>query len=249
MRDQLQYIPAFLSRNLFFLIILFIFYSLWRVIYAGKPTIAGFTMAQTLWYLTITETIELARPRAFIQIQEEVKDGTIAYALLRPYSYPFFKIPRFVGESLVKVAPILIEGFIVAALVTGILPGYFRALPAGLVLIAGGIVINTLWYISIGLLAFWTEDVTAFAFITQKLVFILGGLFFPVDFFPPALAAVSKALPFAFVAYWPAKTVVDFSIETFLTALIGQIVYIAFFIALLAALFAAARRRVHVQGG
>jgi len=249
MREQLRYLPAFMSRNLFYLIILFIFYSLWRVVFAEQPMIAGFTMAQTLWYLTITETVELSKPRAFAQIQTEVKDGSIAYALLRPYSYPFFKVPRFVGESVVRVAPILLEGFAVATLLTGVLPGYFRAIPAGLVLILGGIVLNTLWYTVIGLLAFWTEEVSPFYFIVQKLVFILGGLFFPVDFFPDTLAAVSKSLPFAFVAYWPAKTVVDFSWSTFATALAGQIIYIADLSAVLALVFAAGKRRVHVQGG
>lgn len=248
-RDQLQYLPAFLSRNIFFLIILFIFYSLWRVIFSERSVVAGYTIVQTLWYLTFTETIELSKPRAFQQIQEEVKDGTIAYALLRPYSYVFFNVPRFLGESLVRIFPIMIEGFIVAAILVGFLPGYFRALPFGLILILGGIIINVLWYTAIGLLAFWTEEVSPFYWIIQKLVFILGGVFLPIDFFPPLLGRISRALPFAFVAYWPAKTMVAFSFKTFVTALAGQWIYIAVFLALLTSTFAAARKKVHVQGG
>jgi ABC-2 type transport system permease protein len=249
MRNQLQYLPAYLSRNLFFLIIMFIFSSLWRVVFAENPVIAGFTMTQTLWYLTITETVELARASGYVEIQEEVKDGTIAYALLRPYSYAFFKIPRFVGESLVKIGPILAEGFLVAWLFSGMLPGYFRAIPLGIVLIIGGIILNTLWQTTIGLLAFWTEEVAPFYWIVQKLLFVLGGLFFPIDFFPDRLASISKLLPFAFAAYWPARTVVAFSWEAFATALLGQLGYIALFSALLALVFRRAKRRVHVQGG
>ena len=248
-RSQLQYLPALVSRNVFFIFILFIFYSLWRVVFADRPVIAGFTMQQTLWYLTITETVELSKARAFAQIQTEVKDGSIAYSLLRPIGYPFFKIPGFIGESMVRAVPVLIEGFIIAALLAGLIPGYFRALPAGLLLIVGGIVLNTLWYTAIGLLAFWTEEVSPFYFIMQKLIFILGGLFFPVDFFPERLAAVSKILPFSFVAYWPAKIVVDFSFDLFLYAFFGQLIYIAIFAAIVVVLFESAKRRVHVQGG
>ena len=248
-REQLQYLPAHISRNIFFIFILFIFYSLWRVVFAERPIIAGFTMQQTLWYLTVTETVELSKARAFAKIQAEVKDGSIAYSLLRPFQYPFFKIPGFVGESMVRAVPILIEGFVVAALLAGLLPGYFRAIPAGILLIIGGIILNALWYTAIGLLAFWTEEVSPFYFIMQKLIFILGGLFFPIDFFPERLAAVSKVLPFSFVAYWPAKIVVDFSYDLFFYALVGQLIYIAIFAGIVALLFETAKRRVHVQGG
>lgn len=248
-REQLQYLPAHVSRNIFFIFILFIFYSLWRVVFAERPVISGFTMQQTLWYLTITETVELSKARAFARIQTEVKDGSIAYSLLRPLRYPFFKIPGFVGESMVRAVPVLVEGFVIATLMAGLLPGYFKALPAGILLIIGGIIINTLWYTAIGLLAFWTEEVSPFYFIMQKLIFILGGLFFPIDFFPERLAQISKVLPFSFVAYWPAKIVVDFSTDLFLYALLGQLIYIAIFAAIVAGIFETAKRRVHVQGG
>ena len=248
-RDQLVYLPAFMARHVFFVVILFVFWSLWRVVFAGRPVIGGFTLVQTLWYLTFTEAIEMSRSRVFAQVQEEVRDGTLALTLSRPLSYTLYHFSRSMGESCVRALPILAEGFVLATLFVGPLPGYLRALPAGLLLIVLGIAVSTLWMLAIGLLAFWTEEVAPFFWIVQKLVFILGGLFLPLTFFPPGLAAAARWLPFAFSAWWPAATMVDFSWQAFLTALAGASAWIAVLAGLVAMLFAFGRRRVHAQGG
>ncbi len=107
----------------------------------------------------------------------------------------------------------------------------------------------TIWQIIIGLLAFWFEEVFPFYWIVQKLVFIIGGMFFPIDLFPTWLQGVSKASPFAFSAYWPAITIVDFSFAKFYTCLIGQAGYSVVLLLAAVGLYAAAVRKVHVQGG
>jgi ABC-2 type transport system permease protein len=190
-RDQLIYLPAFLVRNIFFLVIVFIFWSLWKVVFAGREALAGLTLVQTLWYLTFTETIEMSKSRVLFQVQEEVKDGSIAVALSKPYSYPLFQISRAMGESVVKIFPLLAEGLLLGIFLVGPLPGYLASLPLGLLLIVAGILITNLWMLLIGLVAFWTEEVSPFYWIVQKLVFILGGLFLPINLFPAWLAGAA----------------------------------------------------------
>ncbi|MFP4113407.1 MAG: ABC transporter permease [Spirochaetota bacterium] len=248
-RDQLVYLPSYLVRNVFFLIVLFIFYSLWRVVYASEAAIAGFTIVQTLWYLTFTEAIELSQTRIFMPISQEVKDGTIAYSLARPYSYVLYWISRAMGENLVKVAPLLIEGLIIATVMVGPLPGYLNALPFGIVCVVGGILVGTTLQAIIGLLAFWFEEVMPFWWIIQKLIFVIGGLFIPIDFYPEWLQGIARATPFAFAAYWPASTWVNFSYDRFLTTLGGQAAYLLVLGTIAALVFRAAVRKLHVQGG
>lgn len=248
-RNQLAYLPAFLARNLFFVLVVFIFSSLWRVIFSGREILSGLTITQVLWYFTLTEVIELSKTNVFTQIQEEVKDGTIAYTLTRPFSYILYYFAQAMGQNLIKAGPMLIEAFVLGTAFSGYLPGYFRAIPYGVILIAGGFSIVTLWQIIIGLLAFWFEEVSPFYWIVQKLVFIVGGMFFPIDMFPDWLAQISKASPFAFSAYWPAITIVRFSYDSFFTCLFGQLVYGGVLFSLAAMLFAVAVKRVHVQGG
>jgi ABC-2 type transport system permease protein len=94
LRSQMKYLTAIMIRNLFFVMVLFIFTSIWRVAYAGRELIAGFTMVQILWYLSFTEVVEMSKSRLMTPIQEEVKEGTIAYNLLRPYDYIWFYLVR-----------------------------------------------------------------------------------------------------------------------------------------------------------
>ena len=248
-RDQAVYLPAFLVRNLFFVVIVFVFWSLWRAVYSGRDALGGLSLVQMIWYLTFTETIELSKSRVLYQVQEEVKDGTLAVTLTRPYSYLLSHLSRAMGESLVKLCPLLVEGGLLAALMVGPLPGYLRALPMGLVLIAAGSLVTNLWLLTIGLLAFWTEEVAPFYWIIQKFIFIVGGMFIPINLFPSWLAGVAKALPFAFSAYWPAYTMVSHSSRAFLTGLCGALLYIAALGGLASLLFALGRRRVQAQGG
>ena len=248
-RNQLMYLSSFLGRNLFFILILFIFSSLWRVIYGGREVLAGLAMTQVIWYFTLTEVIELSKTRISTEIQQEVKDGAVAYTLSRPFSYILYYFSRAMGENVVKMVPMLVEAFLLALLFAGYLPGYFAALPFGLIVLVLGMALATLWQLIIGLLAFWFEEVSPFDWIIQKLVFIVGGMFFPIDFFPPWLGRISKASPFAFSAYWPAITIVNFSIERFFTCILGQLVYGIILSGFAAGLYTTAVRKVHVQGG
>lgn len=248
-RNQIVYLPSFLTSNLFFVLIVFIFSTLWKAIYDGEALLAGLTLTQVIWYLTLTEVVALSVTNVFRPIQEEVKDGTIVYTLLRPFSYILYIFSRAMGQNLVKMGPMLLEAFVLGTLFVGYLPGYFTAIPFGLPLIIGGFAIATLWQIIIGLLAFWFEEVAPFYWIIQKLIFILGGMFFPIDLFPRWMQGFSKASPFAFSTYWPAITIVQFSLESFVICLFGQLIYGSLLFGISLVIFRAAWRKVHVQGG
>ena len=153
------------------------------------------------------------------------------------------------GENVVKVVPLLIEGFVLALIMVGPLPGYFRALPVGLITILLGILLGTSLQMIIGLLAFWFEEVMPFWWIIQKLVFVIGGMFIPIDVYPEWLQNIARYTPFAFAAYWPATVFVDHSPQRVATTLIGQVAYISLFGLIAALVFRAAVRKLHAQGG
>lgn len=248
-REQVAYLPALFLRNAFFVVIFYVFYCLWTAIYQNRSTLEGFTLVQMIWYLAFTEAIELSRSGVMNQIQEEVKDGTVVYGLARPYHSVVFKISRGLGESIVRCLPVLAIGYAIALIFAGPLPGHLSALPFGIMLMVGGLLLNVLWHVNIGLLSFWFEEVGPFYWILAKLIFIMGGLFFPIDLFPDWLSGVAKKMPFAFSAYWPARTMVRFDMDVFFNGLQGMLIYATLLAACAVTVFSIARRRVHVQGG
>jgi ABC-2 type transport system permease protein len=249
LRSQLKYLTAIMVRNIFFVMVLFIFTSIWKVVYAGRELVAGFSMVQILWYLSFTEVVEMSKSRLMIPIQEEVKEGTIAYNLIRPYGYVSFYLVRGLGESLVAMVPMLVVGAVASTLLVGPLPGYAANIGPGIVLMLGGLMIHLMLQIIIGLLAFWMEESFPVYLLIQKMVFILGGLFFPIDLFPEWLAGISRNLPFAFITYWPARLTVNFDAALWLRALGGQVLWFAVFALIARSLFASGMKRLESNGG
>ena len=104
MSNSLVYFWNFLSKNIFFVFIMFIYLMLWKNIYAQKgTTIAGLSLNAMIWYLVITELVTLSRTDIHVQVNEDVKSGNIAYLLNKPYNYVLYCFSYFVGEIGIKL--------------------------------------------------------------------------------------------------------------------------------------------------
>jgi viologen exporter family transport system permease protein len=57
----------------------------------------------------------------------------------------------------------------------------------------------------IGMVGFWFLEVTSFLYIINTLNFFVSGHMFPLDLLPPFWADVLRALPFQYLAYFPAQ--------------------------------------------
>ena len=57
---------------------------------------------------------------------------------------------------------------------------------------------------SIGMIGFWFLEVTSFLYVVNTLNFFVSGHMFPLDLLPPFWATILKALPFQYLAYFPA---------------------------------------------
>lgn len=208
--NSLAYPGEFIGRGLTIIPFMWIFAQLWRVTFAaaGSPVINGLTLPDTLWYLLITETIELSRPRIANTIAETVKDGSIAYVLNRPYHFLLYQFSATMGETIFRAVMGAFFGSVVVWLMVGPPPawqGILYVIPAML----GAWILNFCISVVIGLAAFVTEDTNAFQWIYQKFAFVLGGLLIPLDFYPGWLQAIARALPFSAMSYGPARLFVS----------------------------------------
>jgi len=206
---------------------MWIFYQLWKVTYAasGRDVISGLTLPNVLWYLMLAETIELGRPPLARTISEHVKDGSIAYLLNKPYDFLLYQLSTTMGETIFRALMNAIFGGIVVFWLVG--PpqhpeGIIIALPA----ILGAWVLHFCVTAMIGLSAFVVEDISAFMWIYQKFIFILGGFLIPLDFYPEWLQVIAKALPFSAMIYGPSKLFVSPSIALFANVMLTQSLWI-----------------------
>ena len=248
--NAIAYRANTLSRVSFYTLIIYVYMSLWRAIYQ-EGNIHGFSRAQMIWYLVVTEFIFFTCGSASILnvVNNEVKTGSIAYHLGRPMHYILFQFASSLGQILFNA---ICFGTLAAALgciFAGPLTTFRLAvLPAMLVSISLGIVINHFILVLIGLSAFVLEDNFALYLIYQKLTFMLGMLL-PVELLPEWLQNVAKHLPFSYVYWAPARLFVSYSHDLFWTLFPRQVLWGAAAVLLTLAGYRIAVRRLQVNGG
>jgi ABC-2 type transport system permease protein len=97
--------------------------------------------------------------------------------------------------------------------------------------VIGGL-IGVLLYTLVGLTAFWLRRVLPALLVMQKLMFLLGGLFAPISFYPGWLHDIAAASPFAAHLAFAGQEVLTPSLAAFGQALAAQA---AWFVALVLA--------------
>ena len=248
--NSLAYPGELIGRSLMIIPFMWIFAQLWKVTFAaaGTEAINGLTLQDTLWYLVITETIELSRPRVGNNIADAVKDGSIAYVLNKPYNFLLYQFSTSMADTVFRAVMNAIFGGLIMWSLAGPPPhpvGFLIALPA----VIGAWVLNYFVAVLIGLAAFVTEDINAFQWILQKLAFIFGGLLIPLDFYPAWLRSIADALPFSAMVYAPARLFVTPTFEGLLNTLGIQLVWIAVLSLLTVLAYRCGVKSLTVNGG
>jgi len=250
--NRLAYPADLLGHGLSIIIYLWVFIFLWRTTYrvmgASGGSISGLTIDQTIWYLMLAETLMLSKPRLYRVISTAVKDGSVAYMLNKPYNFLLYHFSTGLGDTLTNMIFNLLAGGALVWLMQSPPPDAW-GWPLVLLTMILAWTIDFCFAALIGLAAFVVEEVAAFDWIYQKLLFILGGMLIPLDFFPGWLRSISQASPFAYTIYGPARLFVDPSLERFMSLLIGQLLWVAFLGITVTALYRRGMRWLAINGG
>jgi ABC-2 type transport system permease protein len=248
--NSLAYPGELIGRSLMIVPFMWIFYQLWKVTFsaAGTESINGMTLYSTMWYLMMAETIELSRPQLARTISENVKDGSIAYILNKPYNFLLYQFSNSMGETVFRAGMNALFGGLVVWWLVGPPPA-LQGWTFALLALLGTWIMNFCITCLIGLSAFLVEEVSPFMWIYQKFVFILGGFLIPLDFYPNWLQTIAKSLPFAYMIYGPSKLFVDPSMELLVNVLTMQAVWIAALGAILALSYRRGVTYLTVNGG
>lgn len=203
-----------------------------------------------IWYVIITEMIWYGtRNKTLVsQITDDIKSGGIAYTLNKPYSYIIYIITKHFGEISIKFILYLILAIVTGFIFIGPIDFNIISLPFIIIVFLLSFIINAVIRIIISMLSFYIEDSTPFHWLYDKVIIVLG-IIFPIEVFPKVLQPILKFTPIYVVTYGPAKLVIDFSINSFITILIVQIIYLIVTILLLALIYRKGVRKLNVNGG
>ncbi len=222
--------------------------SLWRAAAetTATGTLVGYDARAFTWYIAISEVAMMALPFRMVEnVGDDIAGGEVASDMLRPASVVGVRIAAAVGAAIPRMGACLAVGVAASLLIVGRPPDLaaFAFLPLALLL---AVVTNVACQHAVASAAFWVRDAQSAWFVYQKFVLILGGVLMPLQVMPDWLEAVAVRLPFAAMAYVPAR-LASGHVEPELLALQAGWMVVATGLAVVT--FARGERRLQAVGG
>jgi len=191
--------PVLLGRAIFYGVCLTVLVSFWDKVAAAR--LAG-TLATRLppgglgVYIGVTEWITLSIPSVQLRLEDDIRSGALEPHLLRPKSYLAQTLAGEAGAMSARLVMLGAAGLLLLGVSGRVWPS---ALGLASVAVLGvlGASLGLLLYALVGLTGFWLRRVLPVLLIVQKLMFLLGGLFAPISFYPGWLHDLAAATPFA----------------------------------------------------
>jgi len=242
--------PVLLGRAVFYGVCLTILGAFWGKVAAEHlpGTLAARLPAGGLGrYVGVTELITLSVTTIQLRLEDELRSGALEPHLLRPKHYLAQTLAGEAGGMSARFAVLGAAGLALLAATGGPWPSA-SALAGVVVLAVLGAFVGVLLFTLVGLTAFWLRRVLPALLITQKLIFLLGGLFAPIALYPPWLHAIAAATPFAAHIAFAGEAMLAPSWTQFARALAAQLAWIAVLGALAALMWRAGLAKTLREG-
>jgi ABC-2 type transport system permease protein len=229
-----------------------VYYFTYQAIYGGTGSIGGFTAAQMTTYVAVSW---MARAFYFNNLDREIstdiRDGSIAIQMIRPYNYVLVKCMQGLGEGMFRFLLFMIPGMTIAMLLFPVkLPTDPVAWVGFLVMLFFSFLINTQINIITGLTAFFIENNEGMMRMKRVVVDLFSGLVLPISLFPGWLATFAEWMPFQAITYLPGSVFTGRVKGVGIWNVLGiQIIWLVVLLVPMIIIWRLARRRLFVQGG
>ncbi|MFC5450688.1 ABC transporter permease [Paenibacillus aestuarii] len=228
------------------------YYFVYKAIYGDQTVIGGLTLGQMTTYVAISWM-----GRAFYfnnldrEIATEIRDGSVAVQLIRPYNYVYVKMMQGLGEGIFRLVLFTTPGMIFIWLLLPIdLPTDPGLWAVYLVMLFFSFLINTQLNIITGLFAFFLENNEGLMRMKRVAVDLFSGLIIPISFFPGWSKTVMEWLPFQAITYLPSAVFTGKITGSEVFGKLGiQALWFFILIIPMYVLWSRSRTRLFVQGG
>jgi ABC-2 type transport system permease protein len=229
---------------------------LWQAVYAGTANqeLAGFRLSEMISYLLLVHISRMfsSMPGLAGGIARDIRDGQLKKYLLQPIDMLAYLVTYRMAHKVAYIAMSALPYAILFLLCWQYLPpcpdwGNLAGYLASLLL---GFVIGFYFEAMIGMVGFWFLEVTSFLYVVGTLTFFFSGQMFPFQLLPPFWAGLLEAMPFKYLAYFPAMIFLGkVGDEVLLRELLIQLAWAVVFFVLCRWLYRLGLRRYSAFGG
>lgn len=172
----------------------------YRGVFRWVPTedLARFDLTRTnlIWYLMMTEFFVFCSSMHYRDFQYEIQDGVLPLGLLRPCPLWILKTGDWIGQYIFRLIFLAIPSAALAGFLSGDYAPFPFFLLGTLLSIPFGIAIFLAMHFIIGGACLWTKQAEPVFWFWQKGLFLLGGLLWPLAFYPLTLHIFTWFTPF-----------------------------------------------------
>jgi ABC-2 type transport system permease protein len=229
---------------------------LWQAVFAGsgRQTLADYSYREMIAYLLLVHISRMfsSMPGLAAGIANDIRDGTLKKYLLQPIDMIAYLVSYRLAHKVAYIA----TSFVPYALLFFLCRDFFNGWPDPATLAAYAVslllafVIGFFFEANIGMIGFWFLEVTSFLYVVNTLNFFVSGHMFPLDLLPSPWPAVLKALPFQYMAYFPAAVFLGkVQGPDLVYGLLAELAWAVFFVVLSRWLYRLGLRRYSAYGG
>ncbi|MCU0227297.1 MAG: ABC-2 family transporter protein [Bryobacterales bacterium] len=182
-----------------------VYYFIWRAVFDADPTFASLRFEEMLTYVSLGWVIRsIYFNNIDVQLSQDILEGKITAALLKPVDLQASIVARAAGEALFRLLMLALPAALLLFAVYPLLP---PAGPIALVLfvaaVTGSILLVAAINFIVGAFAVKMKSILGLLRAKFYLMDLLSGLIVPITLYPPPLRELSEWLPFQHIAYTP----------------------------------------------
>ena len=254
--ERMVYRADFMVSTVFRFLPLVTTLLLWQAVFygSGKQELSGYTQHQMIAYLLLVQISRMfsSMPGLAAGIARDIRDGSLKKYLLQPINMIAYLLSYRAAHKMTYIVTTALPYGVLFFLCRDFFDGWpdFVTLLAYVASLILGFLLGFFFEAMIGMVGFWFLEVTSFLYVINTLNFFVSGHMFPLDLLPSGWAVVLKALPFQYLAYFPA-TIFLGKVEglDLVYGLLLEVAWVLTFLLLARWLFGRGLRRYSAYGG
>jgi ABC-2 type transport system permease protein len=182
-----------------------VYYFIWRAIFQADPHFGGFSFAEITTYVAIGWIIRsMYFNNIDTEMAEDILEGKITMAMIKPVSPQLSYVARSVGESAFRLLLLTSPTALVISLIFPVrAPASAAHLAVFLVSLAGSVLLVAAMNFIVGACAVRLTSILGLLRAKFWMQDLLSGVLVPLTLFPPPLRAISRLLPFEHIGFTP----------------------------------------------
>jgi ABC-2 type transport system permease protein len=242
------YIAGILTNAFFGALRSFVYVAL----YGAGGAVAGFSLQEAISYTWVTQAlISIGAGWVFSrELMTSIRTGDVVTDMSRPWNFYGYWLSQSLGE---RGFNLLVRGALTYLLGVLYFGAHLPSLPEALGFAAAiglALVLSFAFSFIVNLSAFWLVEAGGVMMIANIMLSFFSGFLLPIAFFPPALAAIARVLPFQAITGLPAQIFLGQIRGAALgQALMLQLFWTVALVGLGVLMLRAAERKVVIQGG